>query len=97
MAYCRRCGAPISDYATTCPSCGAPQNDAPPSVEDNGGIGWGLLGCCIPVVGLVLFLVWTDTKPRTAKAAGIGALVSVIIGVLWYLIAFTIGLNAAFY
>ena len=30
-------------------------------------------------------------------AAGIGALVSVIIGVLWYLIAFTIGLNAAAY
>ena len=72
MAYCRRCGAPISDYATTCPSCGAPQNDAPPPVEDNGGIGWGLLGCCIPIVGLVLFLVWNDTKPRTAKAAGIG-------------------------
>ena len=30
-------------------------------------------------------------------AAGIGALVSVIIGVLWYLLAFTIGINAAFY
>ena len=96
MAYCRRCGAPISDYATTCPSCGAPQNSAPP-VEDNGGFGWGLLGCCIPIVGLVLFLVWNDTKPRTARAAGIGALVSVIIGVLWYLLAFTIGINAAFY
>lgn len=66
-------------------------------MEDNGGFGWGLLGCCIPVVGLVLFLVWNDTKPRTAKAAGIGALVSVIIGVLWYLLAFTIGINAAFY
>ena len=34
--------------------------------------------CCIPIVGLVLFLVWKDTKPRNAKAAGIGALVSVI-------------------
>ena len=48
-------------------------------------------------MGLVLFLVWNDTKPRTARAAGIGALVSVIIGVLWYLLAFTIGINAAFY
>lgn len=66
-------------------------------MEDNGGFGWGLLGCCIPIVGLVLFLVWNDTKPRTARAAGIGALVSVIIGVLWYLLAFTIGINAAFY
>ena len=31
------------------------------SVEDNGGFGWGLLGCCIPLVGLILFLVWKDT------------------------------------
>lgn len=53
---------------------------------DNGGFLWGLLGCCIPIVGLVLFLVWKDSKPKTAKAAGIGALVSVILGVLYYII-----------
>ena len=46
------------------------------------------LGCCIPVAGLVLFLVWKDTKPKTAKAAGIGALVSVILGILYYLLVF---------
>ena len=94
MAYCRRCGAPISDGATTCPSCGAYQNNTP-YVEDNGVFGWGLLGCCIPVVGLVLFLVWKDQKPRTAKAAGIGALVSVIIGILWYLLVAIVGVGAA--
>ena len=94
MAYCRRCGAPISDGATTCPSCGAYQNNTP-YVEDNGGFGGGLLGCCIPVVGLVLFLVWKDQKPRTAKAAGIGALVSVIIGILWYLLVAIVGVGAA--
>ena len=58
--------------------------------EDNGGILWGLLGCCIPIVGLILFLVWKDTKPKTAKAAGIGALVSVIISVVCYIIFFVI-------
>lgn len=75
MAYCRHCGAQIDDYAVTCPECGAPQNggrnDAP-KVTDNGGFLWGLLGCCVPLAGLILFLVWKDTKPRTAKAAGIG-------------------------
>ena len=45
------------------------------NVVDKGGFLWGLLGCCIPIVGLILFLVWKDTKPKTAKAAGIGALV----------------------
>lgn len=43
----------------------------------------GTLGCCIPVVGLILFLVWKDQKPKTAKAAGVGALVSVIAGVVF--------------
>lgn len=56
--------------------------------EDSGGILWGLLGCCIPIAGLILFLVWKDTKPKTAKAAGIGALVSVILAVVFYIILF---------
>lgn len=58
--------------------------------NDNGGFLWGLLGCCIPIVGLILFLVWKDQKPKTAKAAGIGALVSVILGVLSYIVVFVI-------
>ena len=58
--------------------------------NDNGGFLWGLLGCCIPVVGLILFLVWKDQKPNTAKAAGIGALVSVIISVVFYIMYFVI-------
>lgn len=58
--------------------------------EDKGGILWGLLGCCIPIVGLILFLVWKDTKPKTAKAAGIGALVCVVLAVIYYIIMFVI-------
>lgn len=60
------------------------------NVVDNGGFLWGLLGCCIPIVGLILFLVWKDTKPKTAKAAGIGALVSVCIAVVYYIIVFVV-------
>lgn len=59
-------------------------------VQDNGGFLWGLLGCCIPIVGLVLFLVWKDTKPKTAKAAGIGALIAVILYVIMYVIIFVV-------
>lgn len=60
------------------------------NVNDNGGFLWGLLGCCIPIVGLILFLVWKDQKPKTAKAAGIGALVSVILVILYYVIVIVI-------
>ena len=94
MAFCKNCGNQIEDNAATCPHCGASQNTTP-QVTDNGGFLWGLLGCCIPIVGLVLFLVWKDTKPKTAKAAGIGALVSVIIGILWYILVAVIGVGIA--
>ena len=90
MAFCKNCGAQIDDNAVVCTSCGASQSTAP-AVVDKGGFGWGLLGWCVPIVGLILFLVWKDTKPKTAKAAGIGALVSVILGVVIYIATFALG------
>ena len=111
MAFCKNCGAQVPDGATNCPSCGAAQdnyNPAPnynnynsynsnpnPPAPDNGGFLWGLLGCCIPLVGLILFLVWKDQKPRTAKAAGIGALVGVGLVVVWYILVFAIGIGSS--
>lgn len=94
MAFCKNCGNQIDDNTVICPSCGANQNTAP-QTTDNGGFLWGLLGCCIPIVGLVLFLVWKDSKPKTAKAAGIGALVSVILCVLWYVLVAIVGVGMA--
>lgn len=109
MAICRNCGAQIGDNDSICSNCGANQqaggpaqynnpqqyNAQVPTEEDKGGFLWGLLGCCIPIVGLILFLVWKDSKPKTAKAAGIGALVAVIVGVIYYIIIAIIGIGAA--
>lgn len=102
MAYCKNCGTEINDNALVCVNCGAVQNQNPngdygvngqPAPADNNGFLWGLLGCCVPIVGLVLFLVWKDTKPKTAKAAGIGALVSVVISVVYYVLMLAIGIG----
>ena len=96
MPYCRNCGAEINEYALTCPKCGAQQrSESSPAPSDEGGFLWGLLGCCIPIAGLILFLVWKDTKPNTAKAAGIGALVCVGSYVLLYALAFVVGIGSA--
>ena len=70
-------------------------DDTVENPKDRGGFVWGLLGCCIPVVGLVLFLVWRDEKPKTAKAAGIGALVSVILTILIYVGVFVMSIATA--
>lgn len=91
MAYCKNCGNQIDDKAVICPACGVAQETKP---VDNGGFGWGLLGCCVPLVGLILFLVWKDSKPKTAKAAGIGALVFVIVSIVYYILVAVVGVAA---
>lgn len=93
MKYCGNCGKEIDDAAVICPHCGVQQKG---EVTDSGSFGWGILGCCIPVAGLILFLVWKDQKPKTAKMAGIGALVSVIACVLFYAICAVIGVGVGF-
>lgn len=95
MAFCKNCGAQIDDKAVICPHCGVPQNSQG-TVVDSGSFGWTLLGCCIPLVGLILFLVWKDQKPRSSKAAGIGALVSVCLSVLTYIVLIATGVLASF-
>ncbi len=77
MSYCRSCGTEISPYAANCPNCGVSQRTEEKTVHDSGSPGWTVLGCCIPLVGLILWLVWKDEKPESAKAAGIGALLYV--------------------
>lgn len=90
MAYCQKCGNEISDYARKCEHCGAEVKvetySGGTNSNDTGNFGWSLLGFCIPIVGLLLFLVWKDEQPKNAKAAGKGALTSVVLYVLFYVI-----------
>ena len=96
MKYCIHCGEQIKDDAAFCSVCGEKQAEieqawepaqnvpaptAPPAI-DNGGFLWGLLGFLVPVAGLVLFLLWKEERPKTAKAAGIGALISAAAGIV---------------
>ena len=94
MVYCKKCGKEIPDHASYCPGCGASQlmdNDPyRPSnnqynrlpVYDSGSFGWFILGFFFTLVGFILWLVWMNEKPKTAKMCGLGALVSVIVSVL---------------
>lgn len=105
VSFCPECGAAQKVSAPKEAHQAAPQQptyNAQPQYQqpqyqqqnmniDSGSIGWGFLGCCIPIVGLILFLVWKGEKPKTAKAAGIGALVGFGIGVVFYLISFIAG------
>lgn len=89
MAYCRHCGAEVDEKAVICPHCGVQQQQQSLSAEtDTGGFGWGVLGFFVPIAGLVLYLMWKQEKPNSARAAGIGALVSTISGVVLAVVYF---------
>ena len=88
--FCKNCGKEIDNNAVVCINCGVSTN----LVQDNGGFGWGVLGCCVPLAGLILYLVWKDTKPKSAKSAGIGALIWVGCVILLYVLMFIIGAAA---
>lgn len=57
------------------------------NLNDSGSFGWFFLGLFIPLAGFIVFLLWIDSRPKSAKFAGIGSLIStifwiVIIGLL---------------
>ena len=98
--YCRKCGKEINDGTAYCPYCGESQGAgaARPQqspyqqamVYDSGSFGWAILGFLIPLAGLILWLAWIDIKPKSAKMAGIGALVSVILSIVSFIVMIAI-------
>lgn len=72
--YCRNCGKEIKDSATQCPYC---DSVIVTKVEEKASVGWGVLGFCCPLIGLILYLIWKDTDHANAKMAAKGAIVAV--------------------
>ncbi|MDE6408549.1 MAG: DUF456 domain-containing protein [Anaeroplasmataceae bacterium] len=50
---------------------------------DRGSIWYAILGFFFPLIGLILFCVWKNDKPKSAKQCGIGALIGFILGILF--------------
>ncbi len=54
----------------------------PAQSQDSGSFGWAVLGFFIPIVGLILWLVWRDTRPRDARMSRNGFIAGLIVGVV---------------
>ncbi len=85
MKYCCKCGKELVDEATVCIGCGVPQ------ISDSGSIGYFFLGFFIPIVGIILYFVWKQFKPKSAKKAGLGALSIVLLYVLLLILSLAAG------
>lgn len=80
--YCMHCGKKIDENLLICPHCGTAQNQV--TKKDYGGISWGILGYFVPMAGIILFFIWKNEKPKTAKALLIGAIIGFIVSALIY-------------
>lgn len=102
--YCQSCGVETKPEQELCINCGSKLlsgrgggGAAPVSPEEDKPSGLiNAVACCIPIVGLILFLVWRDERPFSAKSAGkwalIGFIASIILIVIVYAVLFFIGL-----
>lgn len=99
MKQCVHCHSEIEDNRTTCPFCGGsqmnyqqqyqqPQYQQPQyrTMADSGSIGYWFLGFFIPIAGLILYFVWKDTKPLSAKRSLWGAIISWIAGFVFMIV-----------
>lgn len=84
MKYCSHCGAEIEDEAIVCVKCGCSVTNTNRALENpnESTTAYTILGFFLPLIGLILFLLWQNEYPRRAKAAGKGALISVILTVV---------------
>lgn len=98
MAYCRKCGTQIDDEAVFCPNCGVQQQAIKYEKSgsyDSGSAGWFILGFFFPLVGFILWLVWMNDKPKSAKMAGLGALTPIILAVVLVVLIFVLAFFSA--
>lgn len=99
--FCYNCGNKVDEKAYVCVKCGVivAEDKVDNNVNndvDKGSFGWAILGFFVPLVGLILFLVWRSDKPLSSKKAGIGALVSVIVNFIVFVLAFFLILGVSF-
>ena len=53
---------------------------------DKGSFGWAVLGFFLPIVGLILWLVWKDTRPLDSRRSRNGFIVGLIVSVVFTII-----------
>lgn len=79
--FCPKCGKEIHDEAVICVNCGC-SIDNKPAVNDERSIGLCILSFLIPLFGIIYWPVMHSKAPNRAKACGITAIVSWILGIL---------------
>lgn len=77
--FCPHCGMEISDVADVCLCCGRSVENIKKQInQDSASFGWWWLGFFFPLIGIILWAVWTSSCPKKAARSGWGAIIGII-------------------
>ena len=54
----------------------------------------GIVSCCFPLVGFILYFLWKDEKPKSAKLVCNWLIAGIALLVVFYVVCFIIGIIA---
>lgn len=93
--YCQSCAAPTNANQELCVKCGARlKNTSGGSISSGEDESSGLLKatvCCFPIVGIILYFIWKNEKPKSAKSVCTWAIVGTALSVIVYVLAVVLG------
>ncbi|MEG0773774.1 zinc ribbon domain-containing protein [Clostridium sp.] len=72
-------------------------NTSPNNSNDDPSHLAGIASCCFPVVGLILYFIWREEKPNSAKLVCYWMIGGVIVYALFYLISFIAAFNFSYH
>ena len=89
--FCKNCGKEIDDRAEICVHCGIRVAPEMKTTVDNPSNAAGIASCCFPIVGLILYFLWKDEKPNSAKLVCNWMIGGIVAWILFYVVAFVFG------
>lgn len=79
MKFCQHCGKELLDEAVICPGCGCSVKTVA-EVDESVSTGLVVLAVLIPLFGIIYWPVKAKTRPKCARACGIAAIISWVVG-----------------
>ena len=82
--FCKNCGQEIDNNADVCIHCGVATGKNASSLNriDEPSHLPGIAGCCFPLVGIILYFMWKDEKPKSASLVIKWTLAGIAMGII---------------
>lgn len=91
--YCRDCGNELIEGALYCSKCGSRQNVVFTGRydPDTGDVWWAVLGFILPPLGLILWVLWSQERPKCAERLFRGSTISLAAFASFHLLPLLLG------